>query len=124
MGSWLLPAQESSVAPGCFGDSVRKLDINRSGRAMFRKGGGGADSGAGPEAQRIESVQRKSAWGVSGARRTTGVKRASVALFYGAWCARFSDIFLAQAHASRCDQVQRCAPKCLFLRVSACKSDR
>lgn len=41
MGSWLLPAQESSVAPGCFGDSVRKLDINRSGRAMFRKGGGG-----------------------------------------------------------------------------------
>lgn len=100
MGSWRLPAQESSVAPGCFGESARKLDINRSGRAVFRKGGG---SGAEPEARRIESVQRKSAWDVSGARCTTGVKRASVALFYGAWCARFSDIFLAQAHASRCD---------------------
>lgn len=60
MGSWRLPAQESSVAPGCFGESARKLDINRSGRAVFRKGGG-AGSGAGPEAQRIESVQRKSA---------------------------------------------------------------
>lgn len=40
MGSWRLPAQESSVAPGCFGESARKLDINRSGRAVFRKGGG------------------------------------------------------------------------------------
>lgn len=123
MGSWRLPAQESSVAPGCFGESARKLDINRSGRAVFRKGGGGGlwRRARGPAHRECSEEE---CLGLPGARCITGVKRASVALFYGAWCARFSDIFLTQAHASRCDRVQRCAPKRLFLRVCTCKSDR
>lgn len=53
MGSWRLPAQESSVAPGCFGESARKLDINRSGRAVFREGGRALAPGPRPSASRV-----------------------------------------------------------------------